>query len=216
MSSMLVVSFAPIGVPHCAFQNVDSSVNETFGGILSVLRRSESNACRTGLGISEVREAVVFFRPIGTRNLFAQERVQRFLADLGEDLAEYHEVGVRVAPVGPGSELHGAGERVFETLFKRPDVERICAPGCEPPGIGLERTASATAERASENAAVMMATCRAIFIGLVRSRARSVACSRDPLRPYMRVQESWSRRGRRDQHARRVCSPEKDVSAGSL
>ena len=43
-----------------------------------------------------------------TEHFFAQERVQRFPADFGKNLAENHEVSVRIAPVRTRIELHRA------------------------------------------------------------------------------------------------------------
>ena len=66
MSSMVVVWFAPIGVPHCPFQNVASSYKEVDGGIPSSTRRSELKEWSTGAGILDVVVATVCSRPIGS------------------------------------------------------------------------------------------------------------------------------------------------------
>jgi len=93
-----------------------------FAGILSTVRR---------FGVERVQDRARDLGSLGgggvfqahrDKDLFAQERVQRFLADFCQDLAEYHEVGVRVAPVRSRSELHGAAERVLEPLLESPDV----------------------------------------------------------------------------------------------
>src|ERR1700687_875873 len=56
MSKMFVVWIAPWVIVQDGSQKVDSSYNGVPAGILRNSRRSELNACRTGDGISGVRE----------------------------------------------------------------------------------------------------------------------------------------------------------------
>src|SRR4051794_4032590 len=108
MSSTVVVSLAAIGVPTYSSGTLHPRRTGSPAGFRAPRGARNRRTGGRGWGCPRSRSLLSRSGPSG-RAPSRSGACPAVSADLGEDLAEDHEVGVRVAPVRPGSELHRAG-----------------------------------------------------------------------------------------------------------